>query len=161
MSKASEAHIHPGLAPEPPELKTNDEEAAMEAQVSPPPEPPAAWVIAYGALGLINVVADSQEELAARFSKWREKAAFELTSALVPVEVISHNPEAGTSTIWINPLLIQAVLERFVPPRALRPAETGLPPGLEALLAKATRAAASAETTEVVVTEEKPGGEHE
>ncbi len=130
-----------------------------DVSVEPPalaptePEAPRAWIVAYGELGLINVVATSQEELVERFEKMRAEAvglpAAVYAGFLRPIRVLSNNPDApGVATIWIDPMLIQAVLEEFVPRREPTPAEPGLPPGLEALLASA---AAAGENAEVIV----------
>ncbi len=123
----------PGTSVEPPAL------------APPEPEPPRAWIVAYGELGLINVVADSQKELVERFEVMRSNALRRLriseTSPLQAIEVLPNNPDApGATTIWIDPLLIQAVLDPFVPHREPTRAEVGLPPGLEALLENARQA---------------------
>ena len=125
--------------------------AAQEASVSPPPEteteafePTRAWLVGYGQMGIINIVAESQVELVARIGKLRQEAGYNLKSDgfndLRAFEVLSNKPgEPAKSTVWLNPLLIEVVLDEFIP----RPAEAsgagglGLPPALAAMLEQA------------------------
>jgi len=128
-----------------------------------PAAPMRAWVMGYGRLGLINVVAGSQTELVARIRKLRNRAGLNLqangSNALESFEVLGNNPGAPERmTIWLNPLLIQAVLNEFTPGPA-GAGELGLPPGLAAVLAKIGQSEPEAEedVTEVVVGLDDPG----
>ena len=140
-----------------------------------PTEPVKAWVVGYGELGLINVVADSQTELVNRIANMRHAAGLSImgggANPLEPVEVLSNAPgEQVTSTIWIDPLLILAVMDQFMP-RVAREDTGGLrlPPGLEALLAGVAEPAGPGsgseeeDSVEVVVGSEPPQepGEHD
>ncbi len=144
-------------------MSMNDEtDVSVEPPALTPIEQPRAWIVAYGELGLINVVADSQEELVERFEKMRGEAvglpAAVYAGFLRPIQVLPNNPDAPeVVTIWISPLLIQAVLEEFVPRREPTRAEPGLPSGLEALLAKV--GAEAGENAEVFVVEGGGGDE--
>ncbi len=154
----------------------NDNFPASEKAVSEPtpvpvpdaPEPEAvepvrAWLVGYGRLGLINIVAESQEGLVARIKKLRRSAGLSFlaygASTLEPFEVLSNNPRApDKTTIWLDPLLIQAVLDEFFPRPAGAP---GLPPGLAAVLAQIGQSEPEAEgdVAEVVVEPGMKSGE--
>ncbi len=138
-------------------------------------EPVKAWIVGYRGLGLFNIVAGSQEELVERIGKLRWKAGLSLqangANPLEPVEVLSNAPGVQVvSTIWIDPLMIQAVMDQFTPRFARE--DTGglrlpprLPPGLEALLAGAVASGEDSEEedfVEVVVgSEPVEPGEHD
>ena len=127
MSETSpEVGANPGLPPENPEPA--------------PVEPVKAWVVGYGQLGLVNVVASSQEELVERINILRRTTGLSFlakgSNPLKPFEVLSNNPEEpDKTTIWLNPLLIEAVLDEFNP-RSAGAAESSFPPGLAAVLAQ-------------------------
>ncbi len=128
-------------------------------------EPVRAWLVGYGRLGLINIVAESQEGLVARIGKLRRSAGLSFlaygASTLEPFEVLSNNPRApDKTTIWLDPLLIQAVLDEFTP-RPAGAGEAGPPPGLAAMLAQIGHRAPEAEgdVAEVVVEPGMKSGE--
>lgn len=92
-------------------------------------EPVKAWLVGYGHVGLINVVAESQEELVERFNRMRRETG----SDLQPVQAINTNPEEpDASTIWLDPNKVEMVLEQYAPRG--QAAGHGIPPGLEDMI---------------------------
>ena len=161
--------ILPGDAPRP---DAPHHEAPMQ-EPEAEPEAPAlkAWVMAYSHIGLMNIVAESQAALVAQVTDMRRQAAHETslygTANLQAIEVVRGQDVDGPTTIWINPLLIEAVLDQAVPAEPVLP----IPPGLAEALKRADLAHAVAEQSaaiEAVVevmdpaagsTKEEPSGE--
>lgn len=115
--------------------------------------PPRSWVVAYGNLGLINIVAESQEALVGMINTARMTAATlsgDLVGPLVPVHVLQHNGSREPATIWIDPLLVEAVLDE-TKPRAAGAQGVEVPPGLQSMLESLRSGVAETQTVEVVV----------
>lgn len=96
-----------------------EEEMVWGSEPPQKPEPkPApkrrAWVVVFKYIGLMNLVAESQSELVKRIRMWRSVPVLPgCASQLVPVEALS-NQEDQSANIWIDPHLIQAVLNEYV-----------------------------------------------
>ncbi len=114
--------------------------APEPALVPMPPEPPAtsvtprAWVVAFEGLGLINVVGTSQSELAGRLASAHATGE----RALVRLEVVAHAGPWTTSVAWVDPGLVQAVLNEFTKP-ALVPAPAPTEPSVQAVVVEEPR----------------------
>lgn len=127
------------------------------------PAPPRAWVVAFGSVGLLNVVAESQEELVQSLGVIRNAAVHTVdlgdAAPLFPIRVLRTNVQGAPAMVWIDPLLIEAVLDEAVPPQLAGEAP-GMPPGLREMLARMEQGNVASDADGVVeVTVEEPTGE--
>lgn len=121
-----------GLGPEPrPALPNIGLPVSAEGDEPEPPElsAPRAWIVALRGLGLMNIVGTSQAELAERFMYADNKV-------LLRVEVLAHSSDTPMSTVWVNPGLVQAVLNEFTTPE---PAPVWKPPVMQAVVVEEPR----------------------
>lgn len=123
--------------------------------------PVKAWVFAYAELGLLNAVVKSQEELVNWINDARRAAGQAVkergANSLVPIRVLSNSPsEPDVAFVWLDPLLILAVLDEFVPRPGGATGAPKLPPALLAMIAGAEDRPASEEDVAVVVVEPEP-----
>ena len=91
-----------------------------EIDMAPPPsgsakpepelaEPPRAWMVAFGSIGLITVIGKSQGEVVHKLNCMRDVTG----NDLMPIEVLNLQGEART--IYVDPALVEGVLEEFNP----------------------------------------------
>ncbi len=102
----SEGGAPPLVAHAPP---ANDEVAKVEH--------PRAWITACKGLGLINLVAESAEELVKRVHTHRAHNEALGEARLVAFDVIDNTDDGQQAVIWFDPALVQAVLNEYKRPR--------------------------------------------
>ncbi len=89
-------------------------------------EHPRSWIVVCKGLGLINIVAESAEELVKRLHAHRLASAEPGPARLVSFDVTDNTDDVNQAVIWFDPALVQAVLSEYKPPvpkRRLGPLE--------------------------------------
>lgn len=81
---------------------------------------PRAWIVVCKGLGLINIIAESAEELVERLHEARQLSADTFAPALLtPFGVIDNTDDARQTVIWFDPGLVQAVINEYKCPARL------------------------------------------
>ncbi len=79
-------------------------------------EYPRAWVVVCKGLGLINMIAESAEELVGRVHQARDEVGLAGPERLVAFPVVDNTEAGDEAVIWFDPALVQAVLNEYVRP---------------------------------------------
>ncbi len=79
-------------------------------------EPPRSWIVVCKALGMVNLIAESAEELVERLHLLRESSAACATPQLIAFDVVDNTDEGLQAVLWFDPALVQAVLNEYKPP---------------------------------------------